>query len=86
MGGTPMPLVATDNAIIIDHNMTSDELTTSEAARISGCALRTIQNYVKSRRLKAIKRGRDYFIRHSDLQALLDNPPHKGRPKKKVEK
>jgi len=60
------------------------ELTTKEAAEDLGVGMRQIQNLIKKGRLKATRRGRDWFIKKEDLEAVRERPIT-GRPKKKEE-
>ena len=46
------------------------ELTTPEAARYLGVSEETVRRNIRSRRLKAIRRGTQWFIDRQDLSAF----------------
>lgn len=53
-------------------------LTTTEAAAALGVSVRRVRALVKAGRLPAVKFGRDWLIKQSDLAAIQDRKP--GRP------
>ena len=55
-------------------------LTTKEVAERLGVSLPRVHSFIKDGRLPAEKRGRDYFIKESDLKLIEDRKP--GRPPK----
>lgn len=57
------------------------ELTTKEVAEILKVSVRQVQTLVQQNRLPAIKKGRDWFIKESDL-VLVGERPKTGRPPK----
>ncbi len=57
------------------------DLTTKEAAAKLGVSVRQIQTLIGQKRLPAVKRGRDLFIKEKDLE-LVKYRPKTGRPKK----
>jgi len=57
------------------------ELTTKEAAERLNISMRQVQTLIQQSRLPAEKRGRDWFIKESDL-ALVRERPKTGRPPK----
>lgn len=62
-------------------------LTTKEAAERVGLTYVRINQLIKSGELPAEKRGRDYFVKESDVERLKDRPERRGRPpKSKAEK
>ena len=60
-------------------------LTTKEAGAKVGLTYVRINQLIKEGVLVAEKRGRDYFIRESDLEALEHRPETRGRPAKAKE-
>ena len=58
-----------------------DELTTKEVAEMLKISVRQVQTLIQRKRLPAVKRGRDWFIKESDL-ALVKERPKTGRPLK----
>lgn len=56
------------------------DLTTKDAAIRSGIPASTIRRYVTKKKLPSIKRGRDRYVRTSDVDKL--SPPRMGRPPK----
>ena len=52
---------------------------TIQAAEILGVTQRRVRAMCKAGRLRAKKLGRDWFIKHDDLQALGER--HAGRPR-----
>lgn len=53
----------------------SDRLySVEEVAEHLGLHVRTIRNYVRDGRLKAVRIGKQYRIRHEDLEALTGGP------------
>lgn len=57
-------------------------LTTKEGARKLGLTYVRINQLIKSDILPAEKRGRDYFIRESDIEIIEQRPETRGRKKK----
>lgn len=53
-------------------------LTTKEVAERLGVSLPRVHSFIKDGRLPAEKKGRDYFIKESDLKLLDNRKP--GRP------
>jgi excisionase family DNA binding protein len=51
------------------------DLTTKEAAERLNRGIRQVQVLIKSGRLPAQKKGRDYFIKESDLKLVMDLKP-----------
>ena len=60
-------------------------LTTKEVAQKVGLTYVKINRLIKSDILPAEKRGRDYFIRESDVE-IIEQRPETRRRKKKVAK
>lgn len=54
-------------------------LTTKEVAQQLFVSQRRVQALIKADRLPAQKRGRDWYIKETDLWAVYNRPP--GRPK-----
>ncbi len=57
-------------------------LTTKEGARKLGLTYVRINQLIKSDILPAEKRGRDCFIRESDVEIIEQRPETRGRKKK----
>ncbi|MEJ7861522.1 MAG: helix-turn-helix domain-containing protein [Pyrinomonadaceae bacterium] len=57
-------------------------ITTKEGARKLGLTYVRINQLIKSDILPAEKRGRDYFIRESDVEIIEQRPETRGRKKK----
>lgn len=57
-------------------------LTTKEVAEKVGLTYVRINQLIKSGFLPAEKRGRDYFIRESDIEIINQRPERRGRKKK----
>ncbi len=57
-------------------------LTTKEVAAKVGLTYVRINQLIKSGILPAEKRGRDYFIRESDVEIIEQRPETRGRKKK----
>ena len=64
--------------------MSQKFLTTSEAAAALGISTSRVRHLISEGRLPAEKRGRDLFIRESDLKLVAVR--HNGRPPKKPER
>jgi excisionase family DNA binding protein len=60
-------------------------LTTKEAAQKVGLTYVRINQLIKEGTLIAEKRGRDYFIKESDLEVLSQRPETRGRKKKSID-
>lgn len=58
------------------------ELTTKEVAEKLNLSLRQVQTLIQQNKLLAEKKGRDWFVKESDL-ALLQERKKTGRPPKK---
>jgi excisionase family DNA binding protein len=61
------------------------ELTTKEAAERLKISVRQVQTLIQQNRLPAEKRGRDWFVKESDLD-LVRERPKTGRPPKATNK
>jgi excisionase family DNA binding protein len=57
------------------------ELTTKEVAERLNISMRQVQTLIQQNRLPAEKKGRDWFVKESDL-ALVSERPKTGRPPK----
>ncbi len=57
------------------------ELTTKEVAEKLNISLRQVQTLIQQNRLPATKKGRDWFVKESDL-ALVQERKKTGRPPK----
>ena len=57
-------------------------LTTKEVAARVGLTYVRINQLIKEGILPAEKRGRDYFIRESDIGLIIGRPETRGRKKK----
>jgi excisionase family DNA binding protein len=57
------------------------ELTTKEVADKLNISVRQVQTLINQKRLPAEKRGRDWFVRESDLE-LVKERKKTGRPPK----
>jgi len=55
-------------------------ISTSDTAKALGVSIRRVQAMCESGRLPAVKVGRDWVIKKSDLKLVKNRPP--GRPKK----
>lgn len=60
------------------------ELTTKEVAETLNISVRQVQTLIQLNRLPAEKRGRDWFVKESDLD-LVRERPKTGRPPKAKE-
>ena len=60
-------------------------LTTKEVAQRVGLTYVRINQLIQDRTLPAEKRGRDYFIKESDIKLIEQRPETRGR-KKKIDK
>lgn len=58
------------------------ELTTKEVAEKLNLSLRQVQTLIQQNKLPAEKKGRDWFVKESDL-AFLQERKKTGRPPKK---
>jgi excisionase family DNA binding protein len=56
-------------------------LTTKEVAERVGLTYVRINQLIKDGTLPAEKRGRDYFIKESDIEIILQRPETRGRKK-----
>jgi len=52
------------------------------AAAILGMKTDTLTHTIMNGKLKAEKRGRDYYIKHSELMRFKSTPRRAGRPRK----
>lgn len=52
-----------------------DVLTARQAARLLGCSQHTVCRMIRSGELAAVKRGREYFIRKADAEAVFAEVP-----------
>lgn len=57
-----------------------DLLTTTDAAEVLNVSLRRVRALIEAGKLPAIKYGRDYLIKESDLELVRERKP--GRPSK----
>jgi excisionase family DNA binding protein len=57
----------------VDH-VTQKLLTADEVADLLGLHVRTVRNYVRDGRLKAVRIGKQYRIAHADLEAFTGRP------------
>jgi excisionase family DNA binding protein len=57
------------------------ELTTKEVAEKLNISIRQVQTLIQQERLPATKKGRDWFVKESDL-LLVKERKKTGRPKK----
>lgn len=57
------------------------ELTTKEVAEKLNISVRQVQTLIQQKKIKATKKGRDWFVLESDL-ALVKERKKTGRPKK----
>lgn len=57
------------------------ELTTKEVAEKLNLSLRQVQTLIKQNKIKATKKGRDWFVLESDLM-LVKERKKTGRPPK----
>ncbi|MFI7600238.1 helix-turn-helix domain-containing protein [Actinoplanes sp. NPDC049681] len=55
--------------------MAQELYSVEQVAERLGLHVRTIRNYVRDGRLKAVRIGKQYRIAHADLQALTGGPP-----------
>jgi len=58
-------------------------LTTAQAAERLGLAVRTVQVYCRSGRLKATQLGRDFAIDPKELERFAKIPRKVGQPRKR---
>jgi excisionase family DNA binding protein len=57
------------------------EITTETAAKRLNVSVRRVRAMIQAGRLPASRPGRDWLIKESSLNRVMDRPP--GRPKKK---
>lgn len=59
-----------------------DYLTTKECAAIAKVARVTIIQNIRRKHLYAVKFGRDWLVKKSDMQSWMDSNRPSGRPKR----
>jgi excisionase family DNA binding protein len=64
------------------YNIHMKDLTTSEAAAITGIPVETVRRYINRGIIRAYKRGRDWFISRPEIEQFQNSRRKRGRPKK----
>jgi len=59
------------------------DITVGEAAIILGCNSSRVRQLIGAGKLRAIKRGRDNFLKRVEVEKYLKTRPGPGRPPKK---
>lgn len=78
--GNPNRRVERRSVRLSDCNHMTKYLTTNSVAEELGVTQRRVVQYIAAGQLRATRRGRDWFIRPADIEAVRVRTP--GRPKK----